>query len=156
MTGPSSNPRPRVDQLTDDTLDQLYAELDQARAEIERMKLLVAASSEDGQAIRMAAQYAERAIENGERADRAEQLAADLRTQAITEQKRAETAEADRDALIDERDKLDRKLTTMTDVARSNLKHVQAIVPELEQAEAAIARVRALADETDAYGYSSG
>ncbi|MGW6395429.1 hypothetical protein ACWFR1_34175 [Streptomyces sp. NPDC055103] len=41
-------------------------------AEMERMKLLVAASSEDGQAVRMAAQYAERAIENGERADRAE------------------------------------------------------------------------------------
>ncbi|MFF7851893.1 hypothetical protein ACFZDF_30540 [Streptomyces sp. NPDC007910] len=63
-------------------------------AEMERMKLLVAASSEDGQAVRMAAQYAERAIENGERADRAEQLAADLRAQVITEQKRAEQAEA--------------------------------------------------------------
>ena len=79
--------RPRLDQLTDDQLDQLYAE-------VERMKLLVAASSEDGQAVRMAAQYAERAIENGERADRAEQLAADLRTQVITEQKAAEQAEA--------------------------------------------------------------
>ena len=28
MTGPSSNPRPHVDQLTDDMLDQLYADLD--------------------------------------------------------------------------------------------------------------------------------
>ncbi|MGW0032079.1 hypothetical protein ACWDXD_19915 [Streptomyces sp. NPDC003314] len=62
-------------------------------AEMERMKLLVAASSEDGQAVRMAAQYAERAIENGERAERA---------------------------------------------------------------QAALDAVRALADETDAYGYSSG
>lgn len=62
-------------------------------AEIERMKLLVAASSEDGQAVRMAAQYAERAIENGTRAERA---------------------------------------------------------------EATLTAVRALADETDAYGYSSG
>lgn len=31
MTGPSSNPRPRVDQLTDDQLDQLYAERDTYR-----------------------------------------------------------------------------------------------------------------------------
>lgn len=43
-------------------------------AEMERMKLLVAASSEDGQAVRMAAQYAERAIENGERAERADAI----------------------------------------------------------------------------------
>ncbi|MFK3734044.1 hypothetical protein ACI2LJ_27685 [Streptomyces sp. NPDC088090] len=31
MTGPSSNPRPHVDQLTDDMLDQLYAERDTYR-----------------------------------------------------------------------------------------------------------------------------
>lgn len=41
-------------------------------AEMDRMKLLVAASSEDGQAVRMAAQYAERAIENGQHAEQAE------------------------------------------------------------------------------------
>jgi hypothetical protein len=44
--------------------------------EIERMKLLVAASESPGHAVRMAAQYADRAIENGQRADR---LAATLR-----------------------------------------------------------------------------
>jgi uncharacterized protein (DUF2267 family) len=38
--------------------------------EIERMKVLVAASESDGHAVRMAAQYAEKAIENGERAER--------------------------------------------------------------------------------------
>jgi len=51
-----------------------------------------------------------------------------------TDRERAERAEGERDALIDERDKLDRKLTTMTDVARGNLKHVQSIVPDLEAA----------------------
>ncbi|MEU8829385.1 hypothetical protein [Streptomyces sp900116325] len=40
--------------------------------EMERLKLLVAASSEPGQAVRMAAQYADRAIENGKRAEEAE------------------------------------------------------------------------------------
>jgi hypothetical protein len=40
--------------------------------EIERMKVLVAASESDGHAVRMAAQYADKAIENGERAERAE------------------------------------------------------------------------------------
>jgi hypothetical protein len=39
--------------------------------EMEQMRLLVAASSEPGQAVRMAAQYADRAIENGERAEQA-------------------------------------------------------------------------------------
>lgn len=38
--------------------------------ELERMKILVAASESPGHAVRMAAQYADRAIENGERADR--------------------------------------------------------------------------------------
>jgi uncharacterized protein (DUF2267 family) len=38
--------------------------------EIERMKLLVAASESDAHAVRMAAQYADKAIENGERAAR--------------------------------------------------------------------------------------
>ncbi|MFD6363796.1 hypothetical protein ACFWFX_28730 [Streptomyces roseolus] len=38
MTGPSSNPRPRVDQLTDDMLDQLYAERDEARTELENIR----------------------------------------------------------------------------------------------------------------------
>ena len=94
--------RPRLDQLTDAMLGRLYADLD-------RMKLLVAASSEDGQAVRMAASFAEKA--NEQRA-------------------RAEQAEAE--------------LAVSREVARSNRKHVQAIVPELEQAEAAIARVRAL------------
>ena len=98
MTQPTD--RPGIDELTSDRLDQLYDELwhlrlaqagadlalqaacrktdeqreraDKAAAEVERMKLLVAASSEDGQAVRMAAQYAERAIENGERAEKAE------------------------------------------------------------------------------------
>ncbi|MFB7312937.1 hypothetical protein [Streptomyces sp. NPDC056192] len=40
--------------------------------EMERMQLLVAASSEPGNAVRMAAQYADRAIENGKRAEQAE------------------------------------------------------------------------------------
>lgn len=45
--------------------------------EMERMKLLVAASESPGHAVRMAANYADKAIENGERADQlAGQLAA--------------------------------------------------------------------------------
>jgi hypothetical protein len=52
--------------------DQARAENVDARAAIERLKLLVAASSEPGHAVRMAAQYAERAIENGKRAEQAE------------------------------------------------------------------------------------
>ena len=57
--------RHTADTITSDALDHLYAE-------IERLKLLVAASSEEGHAVRMAAQYAERAIDNGKRAERAE------------------------------------------------------------------------------------
>ncbi|WP_030917398.1 hypothetical protein [Streptomyces sp. NRRL B-24720] len=54
--------------------------------EMERLKLLVAASSEPGQAVRMAAQYADRAIENGERADRAEAAIASVRALPQTPQ----------------------------------------------------------------------
>jgi hypothetical protein len=54
-----------------DILDAVMAVRDR---ELERMKIMVAASSEPGQAVRMAAQYADRAIENGERAERAEAL----------------------------------------------------------------------------------
>ncbi|MGW1121090.1 hypothetical protein ACWD5B_28935 [Streptomyces tanashiensis] len=64
--------RIRLDEMTSDQLDALYDEQDALLAEIERMKILVAASSEDGQAIRMAGRFAEKAIENGERAERAE------------------------------------------------------------------------------------
>ncbi|WP_385618604.1 hypothetical protein PXH67_06395 [Streptomyces sp. P8-A8] len=69
--------------------------------EIERLKLLVAASSEPGHAVRMAAQYADRAIENGKRAEQAEELlriahdtsnASEAARQAAEE--RAEQAEA--------------------------------------------------------------
>lgn len=40
--------------------------------EVERMKILIAASESDAHAVRMAAQYADTAIVNGERAERAE------------------------------------------------------------------------------------
>ncbi|MFB6776532.1 hypothetical protein ACFCX0_03665 [Streptomyces sp. NPDC056352] len=50
--------------------------------EMERLKLLVAASGEPGHAVRMAAQYADRAIENGERAKRAEDAIARAKTLA--------------------------------------------------------------------------
>ncbi|MFD9047648.1 hypothetical protein [Streptomyces zaomyceticus] len=63
----------RIDKAGADHVSTSWArKADTLRAEIERMKLLVAASSEDGQAVRMAAQYAERAIENGEHAKQAE------------------------------------------------------------------------------------
>lgn len=55
------------------------------------------------------------------------------RAVARAEQKRANQAEAE--------------LVVSREVARSNRRHVRAIVPELEKAEAAIARVRALADQ---------
>jgi hypothetical protein len=42
-------------------------------------------------------------------------------------------------------DRLYRRIETLEHVARSNLRHVQLIVPELEKAETAIERVRALA-----------
>ncbi|MGW4703744.1 hypothetical protein [Streptomyces sp. NPDC004285] len=61
-----------LDEMTSDQLDTLYAERDTLLTEIERMKILVVASSEDGQAIRMAGRFAEKANENGERADQAE------------------------------------------------------------------------------------
>lgn len=58
-----------------DGTEGVYAARDAVLAvrdrEMERLKLLVAASSEPGQAVRMAAQYADRAIENGERAKQA-------------------------------------------------------------------------------------
>lgn len=41
--------------------------------EMERMKVMVAASESPGHAVRLAAQYADRAIENGERAARLEE-----------------------------------------------------------------------------------
>lgn len=53
-----------------------YGEADAVLAvrdrEMERMKVLVAASESPGHAVRMAAQYADKAIENGERAERLE------------------------------------------------------------------------------------
>ncbi|WP_137991233.1 hypothetical protein [Streptomyces vilmorinianum] len=66
-------------------------------AEIERMKLLVAASSEPGQAVRMAAQHAERAIENGKRAEKAERAVDHLTDRYRGAEERAERAEAARD-----------------------------------------------------------
>ncbi|WP_392838714.1 hypothetical protein [Streptomyces sp. LN500] len=54
---------------SDSLVDAVLAVRDR---EMEHLKLLVAASSEPGQAVRMAAQYADRAIENGQRAERAE------------------------------------------------------------------------------------
>lgn len=52
--------------------------------EMDRMKLLVAASESDAHAVRMAANYADKAIENGERAD---QLAATVaRVQALVDE----------------------------------------------------------------------
>jgi hypothetical protein len=64
--------RPTASSITDQQLDDLYAE-------VERMKLLIAASESDGHAVRMAAQYAEKAIENGERAEQAEAAIARVR-----------------------------------------------------------------------------
>ncbi|MER7517825.1 hypothetical protein [Streptomyces sp. NPDC126499] len=97
-----------LDDMTDDALDQLCAELAEARAEQDRFRTMYDAS------------------------------------------------EARVNDLIEERDKLDGQLTTMTDVARSNRRHVREIVPELEtatqraeRAEAAIERVRAFADLLD-------
>ncbi|WP_327377981.1 hypothetical protein OG393_30885 [Streptomyces sp. NBC_01216] len=52
---------------------------ERAEAEIERMKLLVAASNEDGQAIRMAARCAEKANEQRTRAEKAERRVAEYR-----------------------------------------------------------------------------
>ena len=86
MTGPSSTPRPRVDQLADDMLDALHAQLEASEAATAMFKA------------------------------------------------RAEQAEAE--------------LAVSREVARSNRRHVQAIVPELEKAEAAIERVRDWATQT--------
>lgn len=60
-------------QRINEWVDWIAKELAEVRdREMERLKLLVAASSEPGQAVRMAAQYADRAIENGKRAEEAE------------------------------------------------------------------------------------
>jgi hypothetical protein len=107
--------RPRLDQLTDDMLDALYAELDALKA-----------------------------IPTGYCPDFGRGDCSPTADQWLEQRQRADRAEAERDALIDERAKLSEQLTTMTDVARSNRRHVQTIVPELEKTEAAIARVRAV------------
>jgi hypothetical protein len=65
--------------------------------EMERMKVLVAASESDGHAVRLAAQYADRAIENGERADRLQE-----RLRLLTDEKVAEVAGPNIDLLCGE------------------------------------------------------
>lgn len=86
--------RPRVDQLTDDMLDQLYAELWHLRLDKEGAGLTLRtvtrraqeqreraekAESELDRLTAMASRYSDRAIENGERADRAEDAIARVR-----------------------------------------------------------------------------
>lgn len=60
------------EQFADAVMTVRDRRVEELTAEVERMKILVAASSEDGHAVRMAGQYAERAIANGQRADTAE------------------------------------------------------------------------------------
>lgn len=50
------------------------------------------------------------------------------------------------DALYDQLDAAHRRIKTLEHVAAGNKRHVQAIVPDLERAEAALARVHHLAD----------
>ncbi|WP_371099895.1 hypothetical protein [Streptomyces sp. PU_AKi4] len=69
--------------------------------EMERMKVLVAASESPGHAVRLAAQYADRAIENGERADRLEE-----RLRLLTDEKVASVAGANIDLLCEEINRL--------------------------------------------------
>jgi hypothetical protein len=58
------------------------------------------------------------------------------------------------DLTSDQLDDLYRRIETLEHVAAGNRRHVQLIVPELERAEAAIARVRALAERWTQYGTS--
>jgi len=59
VTGPSSNPRPRVDQLTDDMLDQLYAELWHLRLAQEGAGLALQAAVRKAEEQRQRAEKAE-------------------------------------------------------------------------------------------------
>lgn len=65
--------------------------------EMERMKVLVAASESPGHAVRLAAQYADRAIENGERATRLEE-----RLRLLTDEKVASVVGPNIDLLCEE------------------------------------------------------
>ena len=52
----------------------------------------------------------------------------------------------------DQLDELYRRIETLEHVAAGNKRHVQLIVPELEKAEVALERVRAIAERWDRYG----
>ncbi|GGT43486.1 hypothetical protein [Streptomyces purpureus] len=101
MTQPEQPPPDRIslDEMTSDALDQLYTELEEARAEQARFRTMY------------------------------------------------DVSEARVNDLIEERDKLSEQLTTMTDVARSNRRHVRAIVPDLEAATQRAERAEALLRE---------
>lgn len=62
MTGPSSNPRPRLDDLTDDMLDALYAELWHLRLAQEGAALALQAAVRKTEEQRRRAEQAEAAI----------------------------------------------------------------------------------------------
>jgi hypothetical protein len=95
--------------LLADAVAELTEEMVNAQQDIEHMKLLVAASSEPGAAVRMAAQYAERAIENGERAVQAEAAIERVRAWIAGEPvtARSEFGSGYREALRDITDALD-------------------------------------------------
>ena len=114
---------------------EVEAERDQAQAEVERMKLLVAASSEEGHAVRMAAQYAERAIENGKRAEQAEDL---LRVAHET----SNTSEAERAKAVWRARELEDRIAHLRDRWASCRERVGVAIDRAIAAEASLERVR--------------
>jgi len=82
----------------DQAEEALWAVRDQ---QMDRMKVLVAASESPGHAVRLAAQYADRAIENGERANRLEE-----RLRLLTDEKVAYVTGPTTDLLCEEINRL--------------------------------------------------
>lgn len=82
MTGPSSNPRPRVDQLTDDDLDALHAQLEASEAATAMFK----ARAEQAEAER------DDARADRDTVDRLRKAALDGRNAAVQRADRAEAA----------------------------------------------------------------
>ncbi|MFC9736208.1 hypothetical protein ACFWG5_34345 [Streptomyces hydrogenans] len=82
MTGPSSNPRPRVDQLTEDDLDALHAQLEASEAATAMFK----ARAEQAEAER------DDARADRDTVDRLRKAALDGRNAAVQRADRAEAA----------------------------------------------------------------
>jgi signal transduction histidine kinase len=89
-----------------------------------------------------------------ERAERAEKRAAAMEAERNRYRKHSIKAEQRAHAAEQRARELEQRVTTLEHVARGNKRHVQAIVPELERAEAALDRIRALHQPVEYRGHT--